>query len=212
MFSPMVAIRLVSSPCTSRPEPGNGVAAILAMSPAPSSAILVTVPTNFWNCSLRPTKSVSALTSTTAPLVPSALTPTKPSAATRPAFLAAADRPFVRSQSTAFSRSPWTSFNAFLQSIMPAPVFSRSSLTREAVISAIGSSIRCNKGRSCDRPRYWSAKGAGYSAGDASALGASPSDDGTSSAGGSVSSPTSPPEAAISARIPSSTAPDISSQ
>ena len=47
MFSPMVAIRSVSSPCTSRLLPGNGAAAILAISPALSSAIFVAALTNF---------------------------------------------------------------------------------------------------------------------------------------------------------------------
>ena len=56
--------------------------------------------------------------------------PIRPSPATRPAFLAAAARPFLRSQSIAASRSPPVSASAFLQSIMPAPVCSRSSLTR----------------------------------------------------------------------------------
>ena len=54
--------------------------------------------------------------------------------ATRPAFLAALDRPFLRSQSTAASMSPWTSVRADLQSIMPAPVCSRSSFTIAAVM------------------------------------------------------------------------------
>ena len=52
-----------------------------------------------------------------------------PSAATRPAFFAALDRPFLRSQSTAASRLPAVSLSAALQSIMPAPVWSRSSFT-----------------------------------------------------------------------------------
>src|SRR6185312_5416644 len=149
MFSPIVAIRLVSSPCTSRPVPGYADVATLARSPPLSSAALATWPTNFWNCSLRPTKSVSALTSITAPRVPLAVTPTRPSAAIRPAFFDAADKPLVRSQSIAFSRSPWTSFSAFLQSIMPAPVFSRSSLTSDAVISAILQLHQYKWGRSC---------------------------------------------------------------
>src|SRR3546814_13397623 len=67
-------------------------------------------------------------------------TATRPSAATRPAFFAAADRPFLRSQSTAASTSPLVSPSAFLQSIMPAPVFSRRSFTRAAVISAMSES------------------------------------------------------------------------
>ena len=58
-------------------------------------------------------------------------------AATRPERLAAAANPFLRSQSTAASTSPLVSVSAFLQSIMPAPVFSRRSLTSPAVIAAI---------------------------------------------------------------------------
>src|SRR5947209_11052282 len=53
----------------------------------------------------------------------------------RPAFLAAAARPFLRSESTAVSMFPFASCKAFLQSIIPAPVRSRSSLTIWAVIS-----------------------------------------------------------------------------
>jgi hypothetical protein len=72
-----------------------------------------------------------------APLSPSTVTPTRPSAAVRPAFFAAAARPLVRSQSIAASMSPPVSPSAFLQSIMPAPVRSRSSFTVAAVISAM---------------------------------------------------------------------------
>ena len=64
-------------------------------------------------------------------------TPISPSAATRPAFFAAAARPFLRSQSTAASMSPSVSPSARLQSIIPAPVLSRNSLTSVAVTSAI---------------------------------------------------------------------------
>jgi hypothetical protein len=45
------------------------------------------------------------------------------------AFFAALANPFLRSQSTAASISPLVSTSAFLQSIIPAPVFSRSSFT-----------------------------------------------------------------------------------
>src|SRR5471030_1189383 len=61
----------------------------------------------------------------------------RPSAATRPDFLAAFDRPFLRSQSCAACISPLLSLSAALQSIIPAPVDSRSSLTIWAVIFAI---------------------------------------------------------------------------
>src|SRR5262245_28173229 len=55
-----------------------------------------------------------------------------PSLAMRPARLAAWASPFFRRISTAFSRSPPDSSSAALQSIMPAPVLSRSSLTAAA--------------------------------------------------------------------------------
>ena len=52
----------------------------------------------------------------------------------RPDFFSALARPLVRSQSTAASMSPSVSVSAFLASIMPAPVSSRSSFTCAAVI------------------------------------------------------------------------------
>src|SRR6185312_14084393 len=60
----------------------------------------------------------------------------------RPAFLAAWARPFLRSASTAVSMLPFASLRAFLQSIIPAPVRSRSSLTIWAVISMTLFSLR----------------------------------------------------------------------
>src|SRR6185369_3017968 len=44
--------------------------------------------------------------------------------------------PFLRSQSSALAKSPPVSASAFLQSIIPAPVFSRSSFTIDAETSA----------------------------------------------------------------------------
>ena len=61
----------------------------------------------------------------------------RPSDAVLPDFLAAFARPFVLSQSIEDSMSPLFSFKAFLQSIIPAPVLSRSSLTNDAVILVI---------------------------------------------------------------------------
>ena len=99
-----------------------------------TSAIILTRP---WKKSLRATKSVSELTSTTTPLVAFTDIPIRPSAAMRPAFLAALASPFLRRRSTAASISPLVSPSAPLQSIMPAPVRSRSSLTICAVMLAI---------------------------------------------------------------------------
>ena len=60
-----------------------------------------------------------------------------PSAATLPAFLAALAAPLLRMFSIASSISALASTSAFLQSIIPAPVRSRSSLTRAAVTVAM---------------------------------------------------------------------------
>src|SRR5205823_1095809 len=135
MFSPMVAIasEIAVSTVTS-----PTLAALIFSTSAPlCSATCAIILTRPWNCSLRATKSVSELTSTTTPLAPDVTAPIRPSAATRPAFLAAFDRPFLRSQSCAACMSPPVSVRAALQSIMPAPVDSRSSLTIAAVIVAI---------------------------------------------------------------------------
>src|SRR5919108_3105036 len=61
---------------------------------------------------------------------------TRPWFAVRPALPAALTRLFWRSQSTAFSTSPPVASSARLQSIIPAPVISRSCLTRSAPIGA----------------------------------------------------------------------------
>ena len=135
MFSPMVAIAsLIAVSTVTLP---TLAALIFSTSPPTSSATWAIILTRPWNCSLRATKSVSELTSTTTPLVPLMTDPIRPSAATRPAFLAALERPFLRSQSWAACMSPAVSVSAALQSIMPAPVDSRRSLTIAAVIVAI---------------------------------------------------------------------------
>ncbi len=87
------------------------------------------------------TKSVSELISTSTALPPSWAEAILPSAATRSAFLSALARPDLRSHSAAASMLPAFSVSAFLHSIMPAPVRSRSSLTREAVISTVVTSV-----------------------------------------------------------------------
>src|SRR5437773_1149914 len=97
MFSPMVAIasEIAVSTVTS-----PTLAALIFSTSAPlCSATCAIILTRPWNCSLRATKSVSELTSTTTPLAPDVTAPIRPSAATRPAFLAAFDRPFLPSQS-----------------------------------------------------------------------------------------------------------------
>ena len=135
MFSPILAtVSAIASAIVMPPT----LAALIASTSVPtSSATSAIIRTKPWNRSLRATKSVSELTSTTTPFLPLTAAPVRPSAATRPAFLAAFARPFLRSQSTAASMLPSFSPSAALQSIMPAPVASRSSLTICAEMLAI---------------------------------------------------------------------------
>src|SRR5664279_1624196 len=135
MFSPIFAI--VSAMASATVMVPTLMVLIFSTSVPALSATPAIIFTRPWNRSLRATKSVSELTSITTPLLPATCTPIRPSAATRPAFLAAFERPFLRNQSCAACISPLLSLSAALQSIMPAPVDSRSSLTIWAVIFAI---------------------------------------------------------------------------
>src|ERR1700682_3048185 len=144
MFSPMVAMASAMAVSTvTLPT----LAALIFSTSAPAwSATCAIILTRPWNCSLRATKSVSELTSTTTPLMPAVSAPIRPSAATRPAFFAAFHRPFLRSQSIPACMSPSCAGSACLYSIMPTPVVSRRSLTIAAVIVAIVA-ILCQSGR-----------------------------------------------------------------
>ena len=119
------------------------LAAEMASTPSTLSATDAISRAAFWNVSFLETKSVSAFSSITTPVLPSALSmpATRPSAAARSDLLAALAKPLVRNQSLEASISPPFSCKAFLQSIMPAPVNSRRSLTSAAVISAMVSSF-----------------------------------------------------------------------
>ena len=88
-----------------------------------------------WNLSPLATKSVSHFSSTRTPEVLSSAmrATTAPFSAVRPSRLATPFWPLTRRISTALSTSPSASSSAFLQSIMPAPVSSRSFLTSAAV-------------------------------------------------------------------------------
>ncbi len=83
---------------------------------------------NFWKFSFLATKSVSEFISIITPLESFIETVTKPSEASRADFFCAVLIPFFLSHSSALSKSPSVSFNADLQSIIPAPVFSLSNL------------------------------------------------------------------------------------
>src|SRR6516225_4850344 len=91
-----------------------------------------------WNCSFLATKSVSQFSSTRTPAcVPSSSAVTSPLPAVRVARLVTSLAPLRRRISTAASRSPLASVRAFLQSIIPAPVCSRSRFTSAAEIFAM---------------------------------------------------------------------------
>src|SRR5512140_2637973 len=91
-------------------------------------------PASVWNCSFLATKSVSDASS----IMAFSAAATRPFAAVRsaPRFAAFA-LPLTRSTSTALSKLPSASSRAFLLSIIPAPVASRSFFTSAAEIFAI---------------------------------------------------------------------------
>ena len=122
--------------------------ASLSASSSPSMRLATSVPGCAWAAlamrsanarkfSSFAAKSVSQLTSTMVPPFSSDFTTIVPSAAIRPAFLAAFKPLDFLRLSIASSILPSASTKAFLQSIIPSPVISRSSFTIAAVIAAI---------------------------------------------------------------------------
>src|SRR5271166_3113535 len=98
------------------------------------SAARAISPATCWNRSVLATKSVSQLSSTSTPAsVPFISAATSPLAAVRVARLVTSLAPFRRRISTAFSMLPSASSRARLQSIIPAPVWSRSRFTSAVV-------------------------------------------------------------------------------
>ncbi len=135
MFSPILATSAARVASTVSPDGRTSslsAAASLTLLASAASATALAKATKLPSLA---TKSVSQLTSTSTASPLPTRTATRPSAATRPAFLAALTAPDLRMLSMASSMSPLASWRAFLHSIMPAPVRSRSSLTRPAVIS-----------------------------------------------------------------------------
>ena len=121
-----------------RPLPENFALATASRSPFTVERDIRDLAAKSWNVSLRATKSVSALTSTTAPCPPSADDGDEP-LGRDPARLLGRGGEALLAQPVdrlVHDRRP-VSDSAFLQSIMPAPVFSRSSLTSAAVISPL---------------------------------------------------------------------------
>ncbi len=95
------------------------------------------VPTQAWNASFFATKSVSQLTTARIPdVAPSGTNvATMPSEVSRSARSLRLASPFSRRSLAAASRSPLASVSAFLQAIIPALVFLRSSETALAEIA-----------------------------------------------------------------------------
>ncbi|CFN76030.1 Uncharacterised protein [Bordetella pertussis] len=138
MFSPILptsAVRVVSTvPSPNGSADSAATSAGFCVATSSASLLMKSMKSVFLA-----TKSVSQLTSMTAPCLPSAAMyrPIRPSAVTRAAALLALLPSLTRRISSARARSPSASVRAFLHSIMGASVFSRSSLTRAAVISAM---------------------------------------------------------------------------
>src|ERR1051325_9270242 len=123
--------------CRSRSTTSPGKSSIRRASGFAEATCMASSLASSLNSGVRATKSVSQLSSTSAPIEPSWCTydPMSPCVASRPARFSALTAPLLRSASAALSRSPPVSSSAFLQSIMPAPVRARSSATNFAGIS-----------------------------------------------------------------------------
>jgi hypothetical protein len=78
--------------------------------------------------------------------------PIRPSRAVRPAFFAALASPRLRRIVLASSKLPFASVSAFLHSIMPAPVWSRSFFTMSAVIAVVAISLSVPKKSAGSKP------------------------------------------------------------
>src|SRR5688500_6931607 len=146
MFSPSLEMAAARASSTVSPEGSLALFNASASVAPEASAACATASVKATKFSSLATKSVSELISTITALPPFWATAMRPSAAMRLAFLSALARPDLRSHSAAASMSPLFSVSAFLHSIMPAPVRSRSSLTREAVISDMGLPQKCRAG------------------------------------------------------------------
>ena len=147
-FSPMVAVFSTRASLTVAPSKGVANSASISSPSLPpckseARATPLTASTKEVKVSFFATKSVSEFTSITQAVLPSAEIAARatPSAAIRLAFFSALACPFFLRNSTAASISPFVSFRAFLQSIIPAPVISRSSFTIDAVIAIFLSSL-----------------------------------------------------------------------
>ena len=136
MFSPSLAMAAATSGYTG--PFGAWSHATSAASPFALISVMMSL-SNCWKSSVRATKSDSQFTSTRTPPELSAVTawPISPSDVARPAFFAALASPFLRRIVLASSTLPLASSRAALQSIMPAPVWSRSFFTSAALIAMV---------------------------------------------------------------------------
>mmetsp|Transcript_5762 Transcript_5762/g.14078 ORF Transcript_5762/g.14078 Transcript_5762/m.14078 type:complete len:217 (+) Transcript_5762:479-1129(+) len=140
MFSPILPIRPLRTSSTVGPKPScdSGRADRAATSAGLCSATRpARAPTKARKASFLETKSVSQLTSISAPLPLTTADDTTPSAVMREAALPALLPSLTRRISSARPRSPSASVSAFLHSIIGASVRARSSPTMLAVIAAI---------------------------------------------------------------------------
>src|SRR6476469_1018518 len=134
-FSPIFADSALISSATV-PVPRSVVSTASTVAPAACWATtLTTRSASSWNSEFLATKSVSQSSSARAP--PTAAT--RPFAVVRSARLPMSFAPLMRRLSTALAKSPSDSSRARMQSIIPAPVSSRSRLTSAALVAMVGS-------------------------------------------------------------------------
>ena len=137
MFSPILAIvSEIDSETVMLPAFAALIFSTSVPTESATSAIIFTRP---WNRSLRATKSVSELTSTTTPLVPLHLHADQAFGSNAAGLLRRLGQAFLAQPILGRGHVAVGLVSAALQSIMPAPVDSRSSLTIWALIFAIES-------------------------------------------------------------------------
>src|SRR6266536_1551092 len=144
--------------CTVRPSASVWPSRVSTSAGLVAAACATMSAASCWNCSFFATKSVSQFSSIIAPSAAA----TRPLLAVRSApRLVALAWPLIRSHSTAWSKSPPDSSSARLQSIIPAPVRSRSLFTSAALMFAIARSLQSRRYRHCAQ---WSLGPSGRSA------------------------------------------------
>jgi hypothetical protein len=136
-FSPITAATDSMFSCTVRPSARIWPSSVWTSAGLVAAACATMSAATCWNCSFFATKSVSQFSSIIAPSAAA----TSPLLAVRSARFVALAAYLMRTISAACSKSPPASSRAFLESIIPAPVRSRSRFTSAALMFAIARSL-----------------------------------------------------------------------